>query len=625
MARKLDYFQGFARELVERDKPLRVLQYQYEAISQLNYQLPEPLDLMKWVVPYKSSVPYVALKGGTRALSSLDERLNIHPITVSKIIGDDTSIVAEQLANNWETALKWSLRRATQRMPNFRASTIWNSLVYDEIIGTMIHLPTQIKSLKALERDTVRHEAALRYGTFAPKLFDPKEVHTYYSDYMMEAVCLIKVMTAQKILDFWGPVQAKDIAARIKADDKHAFREYLLVDVHTLEDRCVWAQEGDLEELVQVGAGDEILAPVENKDPFLPWAHVIGGTNTEKNIAHRRKPLLYPVVMAEQWFIANVTGTLGLSQGIAEANAPLHEVHGSGGQNVRIDHSEPGGVIYTQQNQTYQRLQRGDIDPAIQGFLDRFEADMNRSTLPAVLVTSESNPGESYSGYNLRVQTAIGALIPYKANAEVFYDQLFRLKLLHTHYSGEDMVGYGKTGNDKLERYIIKSEDIDPNVIVLDTELSPDVPVDRVQKINSAISMAERLNYSPIKILEYLGEPDPYGALQEWISWQFVNAKVAGRVQKIQMMESGEVQQMAAQMAQAMVEEQAAAQGGGGGGGGGGQMDLFGGENAGMEKNNPAMGGEPEIMSSGAGENTFEGVTGETRGEGGGQEGEIRI
>lgn len=225
------------------------------------------------------------------------------------------------------------------------------------------------------------------------------------------------------------------------------------------------------------------------------------------------------------------------------------------------------------------------------------------------------------------MQTAIGALIPYKSNAEVFHDDFFKLMLLHTHYSGEDLIGYGKKGNEKLERYIIKSEHIDPNILVLNTELSPDVPVDRVQKINSAISMAERLNYSPIKILEYLGEPDPYGALQEWISWQFVNAKVQGRVQKIAITESGELQQMAAQMAQQMAAEAAKQTGGGGGAGGGGgngQMEMFGGENAGLESNNPAMGGDPEIMNSGPGENTFEGVTGETRGMGGG-EGEMQI
>jgi hypothetical protein len=620
MTKDLAYFQSFTRELIERDTELRKLQYQYEAISQLNYSLPEPLDSLQWVVGYKSSVPYVALKGGTRALSSLDERVNIHPITVQNVASDDTSITAEQVANNWETTLKWEMKRANNRTPNYRQSVIWNALVYDELVGTCIHLPTQIKSLKALERDTRRHEAALRYGYFAMKLYDPKQVHHYFSDYMLECVALVTVMKAQEIVDFWGK-QAEEIHEKIKDDPVHAMQDYLLADVHTLDNRVVWAQEGDDETFISQGGGIEILPVMENKDPFIPWSVKVGGTNTESKIEHRRKPLLYPVVMAEQWFIANVVGTLGLSQAISEANAPLHEIHGAGGQNVRIDHSEPGGTIYTQQHQIYQRLQRGDIDPAIQGFLEKFEADMNRSTLPAVLVTSEAMPGESYSGYNLRVQTAIGALIPYKTLGEQFYDDQFRLMLLHTHYSGMDLIGYGKADDDDLKKYIIRSEDIDPNTIVLATELSPDVPVDRVQKINSAISMAERLNYSPIKILEYLGEPDPYGALQEWISWQFVNAKVAGRVQKIAAIESGQLQQMAMQMAQEMVmQQQAAAEAQAGANGGGGEqrkLPGFGGERVGMEPSNPGMGGEAPIQTMGD-EATFEGATGESRGMGGG-------
>ena len=627
MAKDLAYYQAFAREMIERDTELRKLQYQYEAMSQLNYTLPEPLDMLDWVVPYKSSVPYIALKGGTRALSALDERLNIHPITVGKVVRDDQSIAAEQTANWWETVLKWELRRATQRMPNFRPSVIWNSLVYDELVGTVIHLPTQIKAMKSLERDTRRQEAAQRYGDFAIKLYDPKQFHSYYSDYMMEAALLVTVMSAQKIVDFWGPKMAGDLYERIKDDPKHAFRPYLLADMHTLDARCVWVQEGDNEDLIKQNSGDAILDPVDNEYPYLPWAHQVGGTNTESKVEHRRKPLLYPVVMAEQWFIANVMGTLGVSQAVAESNAPLHEIHGAGGHNVRIDHGEPGGVIYTQQHQAYQRLQRGDIDPAIQGFLDKFEADMNRATLPAVLVTSEAMPGESYSGYNLRVQTAIGALIPFKTTSERFYDDIFNLFLLHTHYSGESLKGYAQNEEGEYKKYQIDSEDIDPNVIMLETELSPDVPVDRVQKINSAIAMSERLNYSPIKILEYLGDPDPYGSLQEWISWQFVNAKVAGRVQKIQMESSGEIEQMAMQLAEQMAQQ---AQPQAGANGAGNQMALpgFGGENMGMAPNNPAMGGEAPIMGMGD-EATFEGATGETRGLGGGaeaqMEGEIQL
>jgi len=587
MTQKLSYYQDLVRDLVARDRNLRALQYRYEAISQLQSTLPEPLNSLEYIVPFKSAVPFTALKGGTRALSQLDERLSIHPISV--YLADTEEQTKEQVANNWETVLKWELARATRRQPGFRESVIWNALVYDEIAAQVVHIPTQIKSLKSIGGSTNRHEAALRHGNFAIILADPKTLHPVHSDYMLESETCVKVMTAQAIVSFWGKY-AKVIAKRIKDDPSHALRPYLIVDHMSLDDRVVWAMEGNDETMIGAGAGDEILAPTPNPHPFINWAHVIGGVNTESSPEHRRKPLLYPVVQAEQWFIANVAGTLGLSQAISEANAPIHEVRGTAGRNVVIDHTMPGGIIYTSPQQIYQRLQRGDISPGIERMLNKYEADMNRSTLPSILVTAEPAAGETYSGYQLRVQTAIGALLPFKGRGENLYDDIFRLMLLHCHYEGVPLSGYKDADN----RYFIMPDEIDPNVIELKTELTPDVPVERYQRIQSALALIERGNYSPIRAYEMLGETDPQGALEEWIQWKFVEAKVEARAQSIMMMESGQMQQVAQAMAGQMAQQ---------------QERPFGGQMT--EETTP--GGMSTVQAMGD-EATFEGATGETRG-----------
>lgn len=617
MAKKLEYYQTVTKELIDRDSVLRGMQKDFEEASQLRYTLPEPLDRLNWVIPFKSTMPFVALRGGTRALSGLRIRPTIHPITVGKVVSEDAT--KEQVANYWETVLEWELGRAMRRVPNFQESVIWNSLVYDEICAQIIHLPTQIENLKTIDADTARHESALTYGNFAIRVVDPKTVHSRWSDYMLEAVANITVMNAQKIVDFWGERRAKEIAKRIKDDPAHAFESYVHVDYFDLESRAVWVVKGDNEEVVKQGAGDMIVEPSKNPYPFIPWAISIGGTNTEAAIEHRRKPLLYPVIQAEQWLITNIVGTLGLSQAVAESNAPLHELHGSGAQNILIDHRRPGGVIYTAQHQTYQRLQRGDIDPGIQTMLAKYESDMNASTLPRVLVTAEAQPGESYSGYNLRVQTAIGALLPFKRTAERLYDQIARILLLYTHYSGTALEGYGENEDGEYKKYVINPEEINPRVIEVQNELSPDVPIERGQMINNAVAMAERLNYSPIKTLEFMGESDPHGALQDWIQWQFTKAKVQGRLQRITMEESGEIERMiqaGVEQKLMMMQKQQAPQGAGNAPVSMGKP--FGGENAGLEQNNPAMGGEAPIQQMGPEEATFEGVTGETRGFGGG-------
>ena len=167
MAQKLEYYQDLVRDLVTRDKDLRALQYKYEAISQLNYTLPEPLDSLEYVIPFRSAVPFSALKGGTRALSGLEIRPNIHPITVYKVDSDQT---AEQVASNCETVLKWELGRAMRRQPNFQRTVIWNALVYDEIHGQVIHIPTQIKSLEAIGAPPRRSERRGKLARSSSKL-----------------------------------------------------------------------------------------------------------------------------------------------------------------------------------------------------------------------------------------------------------------------------------------------------------------------------------------------------------------------------------------------------------------------------------------------------------------------
>jgi len=111
----LSYFQAVTREMVEHDSSLREQQKKYEAASQLRHTLPEPLDQLEWVIPYKSAVPFVALKGGTQALSGLRIRPSIHPITTRKVKGSDAT--ADQIANYWETVLEWELGRAMRRGP----------------------------------------------------------------------------------------------------------------------------------------------------------------------------------------------------------------------------------------------------------------------------------------------------------------------------------------------------------------------------------------------------------------------------------------------------------------------------------------------------------------------------
>ena len=133
------------------------------------------------------------------------------------------------------------------------------------------------------------------------------------------------------------------------------------------------------------------------------------------------------------------------------------------------------------------------------------------------------------------------------------------------------------------------------------------------------------LGYSPIRAMRYLGETDPEGAIKENKLYQLDMADMRGRLKRIEMEASGEIEQMAAQMAQQMItqmmqqQQQAAGpQGMPPEGGGPGQTEIPGRppgiEGVEGQGYNTAEGGESPLTASPNA--TFEGQMGQTRGGG---------
>lgn len=611
-----------AKEMVKRDRGLRNAQRDYERMSRLQYSLPDPLHDYDWIRPIITTKPYDALRGATRALANLDERITVHPISTVYTVdaASDASQAAIIKANDWEQALKWNLGLAADRRAAFRSSVIYSSVLYHEINAILIHLPTQFKNTGV--KDPMREKAAMRYGDWAIRLLNPQTVHVDYSEYMPERCIIANVKTAQQLVDYYGKNKARKIWNKIKEDPKHAAQEYVEFDYIDLSKRYIWAVEGKTENDPGDEEGVELYGPEpwmvdENGDPvpFLPLVSVAGGTDIDGTPEHQRKPMLYPVRQAEQWAIANITGTIMYSKMLATANAPEHIFQGIRTEEIEVDHREPGGRVDLTPQQNYLRAQQYQLDPAIKESFDRLEQAIQNATLAEILVSGLPMGGvEAVSGYNLQVQTALASLGDFKELGEKFYTQLYEKMLLITHYTGGQIDGYSydKAGR-KFDRYTIDSEDIVPEMLKIEVELTPDVPVDRFQRISSGVQMANSLPYSPQRILKHLGETDPEGALREWKKWQMSLAHFNGLLQRIQKEAAQEYQEDVMDAARTMMEQ---------------LMDSMGNAQAGGSMALPAtedggqfgpMGAQFGPMGAGAGElanprmpRLLEGVSGET-------------
>jgi hypothetical protein len=545
--------------MVERDKELQRARLAYERMSRGEYHLPEPLNSFEWVRPVISASPYVGLNAATRAFANKEALPTVNPATVLKALGkvDADSKTARKTANDWEKNLRWQMSRMEERGPALRASVMWSALLYDEIVGQLIHLPTQFKA-KPIGK--VREAAALRMGDWALRLVDPKTTYIDYSEFMPERIACVTQKTAQQIIDFWGP-GAKKISSRLKAEEIEQDTPYLEVDFTDYDNRVVWAIEGtDIEQVVDED-GITLFGPepwlkdakTREPAPFLSWIAVAGGNDIDCEPEHQRRPMLYPLWTTEQWANANIFGSILMGLATAEAAAPTNVFEGVGAENVEIDYTQAGGrVDLPSQYVTYQRVQRLGLAPALSDALAMFETAQRRCTVAEVLVTgSPTTTGGTFSAYNLEVMQALASLGGPKGIAERFLSQLWQKMLLMSHYTGSDITGYGKDN----ERYTIDSEDIDPEHIYVSASLQVDAPVDQMQRAASAVQMSQSLPYAPQKILEQLGETDPEGSLALWKRWRLELADFEGWLQKIKMTASGEIEQLAQQMAQQMIQQ----------------------------------------------------------------------
>ena len=601
--------QAHALRMIRDNKQLRVAQYAYERMSRLQYSLPSPLHEWQWIRPIISTAPYDALSGGKRALVQGDMKPTIHPISVvseNETLEDGSQAVKER-ANRWEKTLSWTVKNAMERIPTSDGDIFWSGLVYDEVIGQLIHIPTQ-KKLGAL--DSIRAEAALIYGDWAIRIADVKEVYIEYSEYMPERVLSVKIKTAQELVDFWGEA-AKKIKSKIAKDPELAKEEWIEWDYVDYQERMVWASPGKNEEDVESNDSVVIFGPepwlkIDGKPvPFLPWVGVVGGTSIDSQPQFRRKPLLYPVYMAEQWATSNILQTLEVSQALTEAGTPRDVFGGGGTEDVEVKRGEPGGRIDLKSPiQTYQRIQQMGLDPSLRESIGAVETAMKRATIADVLISAQPVSGEqAYASYQLQVQQAVASLGPYRMLAERFYKQIIRTMLLWTHYTGGEITAYG----DDLEEYYIDSQEINPSRIQIEVEITPDVPADRVQRITAATNMSERLEYPRRRILEFLGETDPEGATKEYRQESLERADFEGWLEVVRSDTSGQLQQFLEQMVQGiqqqMMEEQAAMTPEQAGGMGnapnvGAPAGIEGVEGQGF---NTAMGGQPPVTASPAG------------------------
>jgi hypothetical protein len=261
-------------------------------------------------------------------------------------------------------------------------------------------------------------------------------------------------------------------------------------------------------------------------------------------------------------------------------------------RSTEVDAGDMGLKVDVTPGNTLKPLPPNQMDPALREVDDMLSAAISKSSVANILQGGDVAPGTAFATLNLATQTAVGALKPAKELAEYALADIFTLFLLWANYTQNSIDGYGTGKADLGEGYSIEWDEITPESIYLSVELKPDVPLDRMQRANTAMMMVNSGIYSKARALDEMGVTDPETVQKEIYFDMLLDAQMQNLIQT-QQAQSQMALQMEQQAAQQMSLEA-------------NQTDLAGAP--GGQGFDPNQGGvPPQMVAPGA---TREGVTG---------------
>ena len=539
MVEKLEHYIERSEKMIKTDEKRDIVNRKYDDMDHVSWEPDKKLQDLWWFRAAPSTDPHDAISAGVRVLSALDEKVTLQPLAAN--------LETKEKANEDENVLKWIMEQVNKRRQGtVQRSVVRSSLKYDEICAQVIDLDYQILNKEEAGADTKRDKAARRYGRFVVNTYHPNEVHVEYSNLMPEAVLLVQARKAKSVMQEYGKA-AKGLKKKADNDESVVLYDYMDYDDHV-----VWTQD-------KSGGGEDEIMRDEHDLPFLPWVARVGGDIMESAQEHRRRPLLYSVNQSRAWETQNIVKSLMVSEVIAYAGSPRYKEEGDmpiDARSTEVEAGEVGMKVDVTPGGTLTPIPPPSIDPNLQAVKDMIQGEISKSTVSNVLQGGDVPSGTAFATLNLATQTAVGALKPAKELAEYALSDIFSLFLLWAHYTKNSVSGRGTDKENFGQEYKIEWNTIRPEAIYIDVELKPDVPLDRMQRANTAMMMVQAGIYSKERAMDEMGVADPETVKKEVYFDMLLDAQMQNVIQMQQMELQMQAQQAQMQAQQQMQQQQ---------------------------------------------------------------------
>lgn len=559
---------------------------------------PGDLSNLDWFIPRADSRPHDAVKIASQVLSTLEPKITYQPLNPNP--------ANKARANEKEQMLKWWTMSGMKRTKASQLSDlVMSAIMYDTIAIQVVHLGYQAKVLQTHKVGSARMRNWRRYGPFAFRMLHPSCAYPIETEFGLDGMLSVTVQPLSKVKAFWGE-RAAAIVAEVEKDSKDPFQQITVFDYMDPETRAVWAVRGAVSGEQGTKTANQkdtfqILEPTEHGLQFFPWIYRSQATNMASAQERRILPLLYSAHQFDHYNTSSLLRSLVISDAIATFAQPRRVVTGATPELAVEDDYEgvPGGETLVKSGHSVDYPPQRPLDRALQELAAEFGAEMDRSTGTDILKGGSIPAGTAFSTINLATQTGVQRLKPAKQLAELGLAEMCEHELLWIREFGETEVVYSSEKQSYGKQLSISPDEIDPDALYLSAELHPDVPTDRLARINGAMLMVQNLGYSMERALEETGVADPDQAIKEGMYEQMLRAQVQQKSQAMLQEQQFDVQ-MRLQAKQMMAQQ---AMQGGGGLQGGGQPPMQGTppvprQTPGGQGFNPAMGGIPPAQAN---------------------------
>lgn len=493
---KTDY-KNLATRIINDNKGKVTTFDNYQKMWHLEYNLPDQLKDVDWIRKYVSPDPHDAISAGDRVLSSLWPRIDKRPLAPGER--------NKARSNEEERVIDWHLRNMNLlRSRSFVSDMARSALLYDCIAVYLGDLEDEIKYAKAHGSKNLDNlQYARKSSRFYTNVYYPGSVHVRTSRYGTDVILLTLLKPKYEIRDEYGDVFDNNKTFDNDSENVHYY------ELMTRTERMAFVSPGE-----DTSEPLWLIDPEEHGRDFWAWVTLMGGSDIEYDVRHKHHPMLYPINQGKNWDTHNIIKTLEISESIARSGSPRFVEEGVNRASAVVNYFNPARIAKAPPGNTLRELRPPDIDRALTEFDDRISADIQKATVSRLLQGGDIPSGTAYATLNLATQTAIGSLKPAKQITEAAIANMCRIILLWSKHTGIPLMGYEISGRNMGAQYSIEPEQIDPEGIYIDVELTPDIPSDQLRRANTA-QMLIQLGYPRARALQDVGVTDPERAIWE--------------------------------------------------------------------------------------------------------------